>query len=417
MRAIIFSFIICFATSCIAQDVTTTFYNSRWVESSQFNEKAALYQVRLSTNFTYVTIKVEPTKNKKRQNYWTSERTYVVAGNAKLPLLGAEGQNNTYHSCTYNDNWGWNNVSKGQTLYYTLIFSGRIPEGVTTFSLIDEATNGRGYCFSNYTINNPLTHSIRDEGYCKVNADHNNDGICGIYEEIGGNKYRLACIKEEGKYYLLYIGCSNRLTWWFQGDLKAYLEESATLGAFKANWIMRDKTRNDDAYVIFDGKVMKSFLPNSKPSESTYMKMYPTASTNANIGGSTAIGSSEWTGTGFALTNNYIVTNFHVVEDAKDIQIQGVNGNFNTKYNASVIATDKYNDLAILKVNGRSISSLEIPYSVKTFTSEVGEEVFVLGYPLTSTMGDEIKLTTGVISSKTVIVVVRCLIVRAILLV
>lgn len=37
---------------------------------------------------------------------------------------------------------------------------------------------------------------------------------------------------------------------------------------------------------------------------------------------------------------------------------------------------------------------------MNTATSEVGEEIFVLGYPLTSTMGDEIKLTTGVISSK-----------------
>ena len=35
-----------------------------------------------------------------------------------------------------------------------------------------------------------------------------------------------------------------------------------------------------------------------------------------------------------------------------------------------------------------------IPYNVKTSVSDVGEEVFVLGYPLTSTMGDEIKLTT-----------------------
>ena len=42
-----------------------------------------------------------------------------------------------------------------------------------------------------------------------------------------------------------------------------------------------------------------------------------------------------------------------------------------------------------------------IPYNIKTSVSDVGEEVFVLGYPLTSTMGDEIKLTTGVISSKT----------------
>jgi hypothetical protein len=146
---------------------------------------------------------------------------------------------------------------------------------------------------------------------------------------------------------------------------------------------------------------MKSFLPNGNPTESTYMKMYPTASSSAGIGGGSTIGGAEWTGTGFALTNNYIVTNYHVVENAKSIQIQGVNGNFNSKYNATVIATDKYNDLAILKVGGCTISSLEIPYSVKTFTSEVGEEVFVLGYPLTSTMGDEIKLTTGVISSKT----------------
>lgn len=55
--------------------------------------------------------------------------------------------------------------------------------------------------------------------------------------------------------------------------------------------------------------------------------------------------------------------------------------------------------MALLKVNGCSISS--VPYSVKTSTAEVGENIFVLGYPLTSTMGDEIKLTTGVVSSKT----------------
>lgn len=106
-----------------------------------------------------------------------------------------------------------------------------------------------------------------------------------------------------------------------------------------------------------------------------------------------------WSGTGFALAENHIVTNYHVVEEAKNIYIQGINGDFNNKYKASVVATDKFNDLAILKVDGANIST-SIPYSVNTTTSEVGEEVFVLGYPLTSTMGDEIKLTTGIISSK-----------------
>lgn len=162
---------------------------------------------------------------------------------------------------------------------------------------------------------------------------------------------------------------------------------------------MQDKTREDDAYVTFDGKVMKSFLPNGSPSESTYMKMYPTASSGQG-GGGLANNASMWTGTGFALTNNYVVTNYHVIENAKSILIQGVNGNFNNKYNATVVASDKYNDLALLKVKGINISSSNIPYSIKTNTAEVGEEVFVLGYPLTSTMGDEIKLTTGVISSK-----------------
>lgn len=110
---------------------------------------------------------------------------------------------------------------------------------------------------------------------------------------------------------------------------------------------------------------------------------------------------TEWTGTGFALKDNYIVTNFHVVDGAKSISVLGINGSFIKGYSADVIATDKINDLAIIKVNGVTISSANIPYSIKNTTSDVGEEVFVLGYPLTSTMGEEIKLTTGVISSKT----------------
>ena len=113
---------VCYITKSFAQDVTTTFNYPNWCESKQFNQRAALYQVRLTPFFTHVTIKVVPTKNRKRLNYWTSDQTYVLAGNAKLPLLGAMGENNTYHSCTYNDGWGWNNVSKGQELYYTLIF-------------------------------------------------------------------------------------------------------------------------------------------------------------------------------------------------------------------------------------------------------------------------------------------------------
>lgn len=404
-KLLLFLVLILACIDCFADEVTTTFpaTSSSYVESSVQNAKARLYQVKLTDRYTYVTIELTPTKNSRRLNYWTSNNTYVESGSAKLPLLGAQGKDNTYHSCTYDDGWGWNDVKSGQQYYYTLIFSGRIPEGQTNFTLKDYASSGRGFGFSNYTIKNPKTHSVRDEMYCRANADQNNDGICGIYEEIGGTKYRLACIKENGQYYLIYLGCADRISWWFAGDLKAYLEESATLGAFKAKWIMQNKTREDDAYVVFDGSVMKSFLPNGSPSESSYMKMYPSASSSSRGGSSSYISqeATEWSGTGFALKGNYLVTNYHVIEDAKSIWIQGVNGDFNTKHTASVVATDKFNDLALLKIEGVTVNTSGIPYSVKTSTSEVGEDVFVLGYPLTSTMGEEIKLTTGVVSSKT----------------
>lgn len=401
-KILLIALLVCFSINGIAQDATTNFSNLRWVESKQLDQMGALYSVKLSSTFTYVTIAIKPTKNKKRQNYWTSKNTYVISGSAKLPLLGALGNDNTFHDCTYNDGWGWNDVKKDQILYYTLLFSGRIPEGSTSFSLVDEATYGRGYSFTNYTINNPVTKAIIDESYCRSNADTYNDGICGIYEEIGGNKYRIACIKYEGSYYLIYLSSGDKYSWWFQGDTKAVLEESATLGLFKATWVMQNKTLENNAYVTFDGKVMKSYLPDGVPSESTYMKMYPTASSGSesNSGG-IASGGSEWSGSGFALKNGYIVTNFHVVDGAKSILVRGVNGNASSDFAARVVATDQTNDLAIIEISDSRFTGFgTIPYSIRSQIADVGEEVWVLGYPLTQVLGNEIKLTNGVVSSR-----------------
>lgn len=136
----------------------------------------------------------------------------------------------------------------------------------------------------------------------------------------------------------------------------------------------------------------------------SFIKTYPTPEMYANCQKQDKSQESfnQWSGTGFALKNGYIVTNYHVIEGANSITVQGVNGNFNIQYNTSIVGTDKINDLALLKVTDPTFKGFGIiPYSISSAISEVGEEIFVLGYPLTSTMGDEIKLTTGVISSKT----------------
>ena len=104
--------------------------------------------------------------------------------------------------------------------------------------------------------------------------------------------------------------------------------------------------------------------------------------------------------TGFAINNKgYIVTNYHVVDKANTIKVKGINGNFEKAIEAEIVIEDANNDICVLKVSD-SIQG-EIPYGLAEKVSEVGKAVYVLGYPLRTSMGDEIKLTNGIISSKT----------------
>ena len=245
---------------------------------------------------------------------------------------------------------------------------------------------------------------VQNTGYNETSIkpiiDEQNDGIVGIYKGVTqvGIQYKLACYKVgDNNYNLIYLSSRESLSRWRVGDVKAELEPTAIPSMYIAKWRMADKTLNSDCFVVFEGGLMKILISGT---EDLYVKLYPTTLANSGIGSGMGNG-TEWTGTGFALKGNYMVTNYHVVKDAKSIWVQGVNGDFNTKHTASVVATDKFNDLALLKVDDVTVTSNDIPYSVKTSTSEVGEDVFVLGYPLTSTMGEEIKITTGIVSSKT----------------
>jgi S1-C subfamily serine protease len=116
--------------------------------------------------------------------------------------------------------------------------------------------------------------------------------------------------------------------------------------------------------------------------------------------------SSEWKGNGsgfFISKSGYLATNYHVVEDASEIEIEYINNQKNYIYKADIIQTDPSNDLAILKITDPTFQSLpSIPYNIKTRSSDVGSSVFALGYPMAlSGMGKEIKFTDGKISSKT----------------
>ncbi len=113
--------------------------------------------------------------------------------------------------------------------------------------------------------------------------------------------------------------------------------------------------------------------------------------------------SNPASGTGFGISSNgIIVTNFHVIEGARTIKVRGVNSNFNITYKANILVSDKNNDLALIRIDDPNFTSLgTTPFAIKTSLAGVGDNIFVLGYPLRATMGDEIKLTNGIISSRT----------------
>lgn len=108
-------------------------------------------------------------------------------------------------------------------------------------------------------------------------------------------------------------------------------------------------------------------------------------------------------GSGFGISSNgIIVTNYHVIDGASTIKVRGVNSDFNKSYKAKVLISDRNNDLTLIQIDDYGFTSLgTIPFTIKTSLAGVGENIFVLGYPLRATMGDEIKLTNGIISSKT----------------
>lgn len=226
------------------------------------------------------------------------------------------------------------------------------------------------------------------------------DKIEGIYENVASSdnmaKYKLAVRKINGTYYLLYLSGADNSGNWTEGEVKATLEPTATPLFFKAKWLMAGKTENNNYYLTFEQGLFNLFADDN--GKSLYIKMFPSASDKFRNNPPDIVGS----GTGYALSaNGHIVTNYHVTNGATSIKVRGVNGNFSKSYNATVLVDDKNNDLSIIKIDDPSFTSLgAIPYIISSRSIDVGSSVFVLGYPLRVTMGDEVKLTNGIVSSK-----------------
>lgn len=100
--------------------------------------------------------------------------------------------------------------------------------------------------------------------------------------------------------------------------------------------------------------------------------------------------------TGFMIdaSNNYIVTNAHVIKQAKkQLVVENTKGE---QFNAEAIHVDVKRDIAIIKIKDNTFKKLPaIPYTIRRSNADLGEQVFMLGYPKA-----EIVYGEGYISAK-----------------
>jgi len=100
----------------------------------------------------------------------------------------------------------------------------------------------------------------------------------------------------------------------------------------------------------------------------------------------------EGAGSGFVIdSRGYILTNFHVVQDAQSIEV--VLGD-QSRYPAKFVGADQRNDVALVKIEpkGKALVALALGDSSKL---QVGQKVLAIGNPF----GFQSTLTTGVVSA------------------
>jgi uncharacterized RDD family membrane protein YckC len=154
--------------------------------------------------------------------------------------------------------------------------------------------------------------------------------------------------------------------------------------------IARDREADDRPLISFDPQLTGDYR---------IVATMHSCATEWCMGGYTVLRSASPTpagseGTGFVVdANGGILTAHHVIEDAASITVVFSDGR---RSEAAVERRSPANDVALLRINAATPTYLPL---ARPRSTKVGDQVFVIGFPLIDELGDEAKFTEGSVTA------------------
>ena len=240
------------------------------------------------------------------------------------------------------------------------------------------------------------------EDSVKEYLNHNKASFLeGIYKSYAndGDAQKFGIIKHNDKYFGIILESDNDK--WKVGETRFVLSPIERT-MYDAELIDRKHKRINAIAELKQNRALEFSTINKRGLSSfTLIKVYPSGSETA-----ADEGALKWncktTGSGVLISDNLIITNHHVIDNAGKIEaIINIDG-VQEAYEARVLCSDKKNDLAIVCIKDNKFKPLNpAPFGILSNTVDVGTPVFTMGFPLSIVLGDEVKITDGIISSKT----------------
>ncbi|WP_425059061.1 hypothetical protein SCACP_37150 [Sporomusa carbonis] len=245
-----------------------------------------------------------------------------------------------------------------------------------------------------------VPETTKDDIINKYFKDRTLESVEGVWSfTVNGYYGELAIVKNLSDVYKEwnYVGIivNGQQSFGKVGEAKIVLNKTAVPGVYSGAYVVQ--THNIWADQSLEATTFTTPQPNVMQANVPYLGLISFIRIdNFNTSGVGVIGGTS-SGTGFFITPTSVVTNYHVIADAKRIEVT-----FQNEYTvtAKVLGKDEANDVAILSVEG--LASRVVPLSLGITNSiKEGEKVYTIGFPLSNDLGTRPKISEGLVNGLT----------------